>query len=254
MTAERCDRLLLLQAEFDGELSAAEAASLAEHRTGCAVCRQSWDALLATRAAIREQATYHRAGAALRSAVMDRLGGEAKPEPPLRRPNRQWWRQAASFGVGAALAAMLVLVIRPMRGDESSLVAAVINDHVRSLQPGHLVDVTSTDQHTVKPWFDGRLDFAPPVKDLKTDGFPLVGGRLDYLEGRDIAALAYQHGKHTINLLIWPENGAAALPASAARNGYQVVHWTADGMTLWAVSDVERDQLQEFVRDWQRTP
>lgn len=253
MTAESCDRLLLVQAEFDGELDAAQAAGLAEHRAGCVVCRESWDALVTTRAAIREQATYHRASAALRSAVEARLGTvEAEREPAPRRA-APWWREAASFGIGAALAAMLVLAVRPMGGDQG-LVAAVVDDHVRSLQPGHLADVISTDQHTVKPWFDGRLDFAPPVKDLKTDGFPLVGGRLDYLDGRAVAALAYEHGKHTINLLIWPGRGGAAAPAATARNGYQVIHWTADGMTLWAVSDVERDQLEAFVRDWQRAP
>lgn len=251
MIAEPCDRLLLVQAEFDGELDAAQAAGLAEHRAGCAVCRESWDVLAAARAAMRADATYHRAGTALRRAVEARLG-EAAPMP-RRRPAR-WWREALSFGVGAALAAMLVLAVRPTIGDDRGLVAAVVDDHVRSLQPGHLADVISTDQHTVKPWFDGRLDFAPPVKDLRTDGFPLAGGRLDYLDGRAVAALVYEHGKHTINLLIWPERAGAAEAVGAARNGYQIIHWTADGMTLWAVSDVARDQLEAFVRDWQRTP
>jgi anti-sigma factor RsiW len=254
MNDERCDRLLLLQAEFDGELDAAQAADLGEHRARCNACRNSWDALAATRTVIREQITYHRASAALRSAVEAQLGGEVEPKRAPRRRYGQWWRHAASFGVGAALAAMLVLVVRPMSGDDSSLLAAVVDDHVRSLQPGHLADVISTDQHTVKPWFDGRIDFAPPVKDLKTDGFPLLGGRLDYLGGRDVAALAYEHGKHTINLLIWPGRGSPAEPTNAAHNGYQVIHWMANGMMLWAVSDVERDQLEAFVRDWQRAP
>jgi anti-sigma factor RsiW len=251
MSAERCDRTLLLQAEFDGELDAAQSASLAEHRSQCAVCEASWDTLAAARAAMREEVTTHRASAALLRAVEARLG-KAAPAIPVRRRARGWWREAASFALGAALAAMLVLVVRPM-GDDS-LVAAVVDDHVRSLQPGHLADVVSTDQHTVKPWFDGKLDFAPPVKDLAAEGFPLVGGRLDYLGGRAVAALSYAHGKHPINLLIWPGRGGAAEPASAARNGYHVVHWSADGMSLWAVSDLEPDLLEEFARDWQRAP
>jgi anti-sigma factor RsiW len=249
MSAERCDRALLLQAEFDGELDAAEAAALAEHRSGCGDCRENWDALVAARAALRAEATYHRASDTLRRKLEARLG------TPATAPRRQrWWREAASFGLGAALAAMLVLVVRPVGGSDSSLVAAVVDDHVRSLQPGHLTDVISTDQHTVKPWFDGRLDFAPPVKDLAGDGFPLIGGRLDYLDGRPVAALAYEKGKHLINLLIWPERVGAAGPATAERNGYHLVHWSVGGMAFWAVSDVEADQLDAFVHDWQRAP
>ncbi len=198
---------------------------------------------------LRGEATYHRASEALRRKLKARLGAPAAAPPP-----RRWWREAASFGIGAALAAMLVLVVRPVGGGDSGLVAAVVDDHVRSLQPGHLTDVVSTDQHTVKPWFDGRLDFAPPVKDAAPDGFPLIGGRLDYLDGRPVAALAYEKGKHLINLLIWPERVGAAGPASAERNGYHLVHWIAGGMAFWAVSDVEEDQLDAFVRDWQRMP
>ena len=250
MSAEGCERTLLLQAEFDGELDAAQAAALTEHRTQCSVCEERWNALAVARRAMREDVTYHRAGAALRRAVEVRLV-EAAPESPVRR-FRGWWREAVSFGVGAALAAMLVLAVRPA-GDDS-LVAAVVDDHVRSLQPGHLADVVSTDQHTVKPWFDGKLDFAPPVKYLAAEGFPLIGGRLDYLGGRAVAALSYEHGKHPINLLIWPGRAEPAEPASATRNGYNVIHWSADGMSLWAVSDIERDQLEDFVHDWQRAP
>jgi anti-sigma factor RsiW len=143
-------------------------------------------------------------------------------------------------------------MVRPT--GESGVVAALVDDHVRSLQPGHLTDVISTDKHTVKPWFDGKLDFAPPVKDLAAQGYPLVGGRLDYLGGRPVAALAYQHGKHPINLYVWPERGGADAPADTTRDGYNVLHWSADGMALWAVSDLERDELQEFERDWQKGP
>jgi anti-sigma factor RsiW len=156
-----------------------------------------------------------------------------------------------SFAAGAALAASLALALIPTN-NETSLVAAVVDDHVRALQPGHLEDVVSTDQHTVKPWFDGRLDFAPPVKDLKSQGFPLLGGRLDYLEGHAVAALAYGRDQHRINLFVWPARPGGAAPLDTSRNGYNVIHWDAGGMSLWAVSDLEASQLQTFVEDWRR--
>jgi anti-sigma factor RsiW len=125
---------------------------------------------------------------------------------------------------------------------------------VRALQPGHLEDVISTDQHTVKPWFDGRIDFAPPVKDLAAKQFPLLGGRLDYVNDRPVAALVYGSDKHVIDLYIWPTGkaGATGAPATqtAARNGYNTVHWSDNGMDFWAVSDLEAGKLRDFVRDW----
>jgi anti-sigma factor RsiW len=244
-----CGQTLLLQAEFDGELDAAHSAALAAHRETCARCREDWVALTATRAALAAGATYHKAPDSLRRALAARYG--AAPAGPSR-VRRYWWRELAGFGLGAALAAMLLLMVRP--SGESGVLAALVDDHVRSLQPGHFTDVISTDKHTVKPWFDGKLDFAPPVKDLAAQGYPLIGGRLDYLGGRPVAALAYQHGKHPINLYIWPERSGADAGVDASRDGYNLLHWSADGMAVWAVSDLERDELQEFERDWRAAP
>ena len=163
------------------------------------------------------------------------------------------WREALAFGGGAAAAAAIaLLLVLPQGGGE--IAQDVASAHIRALQPGHLMDVISTDQHTVKPWFDGRLDFAPPVKDLAAQGFPLIGGRLDYLDGHPAAALIYRRAKHLIDLYAWPAQGGATgtptAPRIGARNGYNLVHWRQDGMQLWAVSDVEAAQLLAFVRDW----
>jgi anti-sigma factor RsiW len=113
----------------------------------------------------------------------------------------------------------------------------------------HLADIPSSDQHTVKPWFNGKLDFSPPVEDLAKHGFPLVGGRLDYLNNRPVAALVYRRDKHLINLFIWPSSGTSdSVVKSETRQGYRVFHWARSGMTYWAVSDLEQSQLQEFVK------
>lgn len=254
MSAGDCGKLLLLQAELDGELDAAQAAALAEHRADCPECRRNAATLEAARQVLRG-ATYHRADPQLLRAVARRIdasgvgaGGVGPRRPPRGRPVPL--QALAGFGVGAALAAAVILAFLP--GSRPGLVGALVDDHIRALQPGHLLDVVSTSQHTVKPWFDGRLDFAPPVKDLAAAGFPLVGGRLDYLRGRSVAVLVYSRGKHVIELFVWPASAGAGEPARAARDGYNVVHWTAAGMSFSAVSDLEPAGLEDFVRQWQQ--
>ena len=248
MSAGDCGKLLLLQAELDGELDAAQAAALAEHRAGCPVCQRNEATLAAARQASRA-ATYHRADPRLLAAVASRIG--AHRAPPRRRGPMPL-RALASFGAGAALAAAVILSFLP--ASRPGLVDALVDDHIRALQPGHLLDVVSTSQHTVKPWFDGRLDFAPPVKDLAAAGFPLLGGRLDYLRGRSVAVLVYSHGKHVVELFVWPQSAAAGEPARAARGGYNVVHWKAAGMSFSAVSDLEPAGLEDFAREWRQAP
>lgn len=246
MSQPDCKMLLLAQADFDGELDAAEAAGLADHRAHCAACQEAYAALAAVHEATREPGLYESAPPSLRRFV-----GTLSPAAPRRIVSRlSWWRRpVAGFGLGAVLAAALVLlIVRPVPPE---MVDRVVDDHVRALQPGHLEDVESTDRHTVKPWFEGRIDFAPPVKDLAAQQFPLIGGRLDALDGRTIAALVYRHGAHPIDLLVWPSGGAAdTAPTTATRQGFAVVHWTERGMTYWAVADIDRAQLEEFVRLW----
>ena len=249
-----CDKVLLVQAELDGELDAAAAAALELHRAQCPICQAAQAELLQTRALLRAE-PYETTPADLRARVIARLRQVEPQRAPLPR-KRSWWRSARardagfSFGLGVACAAMLAyFTLLPQQGD---LAQAIVADHIRALQPGHLEDVVSTDQHTVKPWFDGRIDFAPPVKDFAAQGFPLKGGRLDYLDNRPVAALVYQRGKHLIDLYVWPAKAPAGprLAGDTTIQGYSVVHWTQDGMNFWAVSDVERSQLDDFATLW----
>jgi anti-sigma factor RsiW len=241
---QACEHLLLTQAEFDNELDAANAANALRHRESCAVCRDAYDAFQATQSLLQAAPRY-RAPDTLRRALNAKF--EIKAQPVAHRPMRFWWREGMSFALGTGLAAAVALLM--VMPAQQSLIDQVVDDHVRALQPGHLEDVVSTDQHTVKPWFDGKADFAPPVKDLAAEKFPLLGGRLDYLGGHQAAAMVYGRDKHLIDLFVWPAPGNLA-PEAGNRNGYNAIHWTEDGMTKWVVSDLEAGQLREFVDRW----
>ena len=251
-----CDKLLLVQAELDGELDAAEAAALAAHRADCPVCRAAAAELTQARRLVAGD-LYQPMPEDLRARVIAQMRA-ARPRrgdddaPRFAAFLLRWWQSLAGFGLGAGCAAALSLLLLVPR--EPDIVAQLVTGHIRALQPGHIEDVVSTDKHTVKPWFDGRIDFAPPVKDLVAERFPLRGGRLDYIAGRPVAALVYQRDKHLIDLFIWPAKTAPALPEIAQRQGYNVVHWSDAGMALSAVSDLELGQLREFAEDWRRSP
>ena len=254
MNREGCQEMaLLVQADVDGELTPAEAARVVEHLGSCAECDAVIADLSALSVRIRAVAPYYPAPAGLRAAVRARIAA-AEPATVARTAGwksvRLWLAGGASFGTGFALAACLALALVLPRDD--GMADAVVTDHIRALQPGHLMDVVSTDQHTVKPWFDGRLAFSPPVKDFQAEGFPLAGGRLDYLDGREAAVLVYRSRQHVIELFMLP--GASPLdhgPTEGSRSGYNFVRWGGDGLALWAVSDLNAGQLGDFVRLWQ---
>lgn len=271
MSGDPCFELrLLIQADVDGELTPAEAARVGAHVETCPACAQMQAQLLALSGRVRQEVPYHPASDALRAAVRARIAAAttaaqpAQAMPAPRQARQTGWQRAtgqfrlpawrlgalAPFGTGFALAACIALVLVLPRGN--GLPDSVVADHIRALQPGHLMDVVSTDQHTVKPWFDGRLDYAPPVKDLKAQGFPLTGGRLDYLDGRPVAALIYQRRQHLIDLYVWPDAGHLDHgPTEGSRSGYNFVRWSHDGMTFWAVSDLDAKELADFVRLWE---
>jgi anti-sigma factor RsiW len=226
-----CDKVLLVQAELDGELDAAQAAALEAHRVGCAICQAAQAELLRARALLRGE-VYETTPDDVRARVMARL---RQAEPRRAPARRRWvWPSVGGFSLGAACAAALaLLVVLPQR---DNLAGQLVAGHIRALQPGH-------------------LEVAPPVRDFAAEGFPLKGGRLDYLDGRAVAALVYQRDKHIIDLYVWPMDGVTPhLAGDTVIQGYNVAHWTAEGMNFWIVSDVERGQLDDFAALWRRSP
>lgn len=199
---------------------------------------------------IRQNMTRYRAPPGLERRIRNMVTLEPREARLLERVRSSWaWWSAvgASFACGV-LASALVMLSRAGSANEDVLEEEVVASHVRSLMADHLTDVASTDRHTVKPWFTGKLDFAPPVVDLAQEGFPLVGGRLDYLQDRSAAALVYRRRGHTINLFVLPARDAKAGGSTAApRHGFQVAEWESAGMRFWAVSDVSREDLAQFV-------
>ena len=249
----------LLHAFVDDELDVAHSLDVQRHLDTCPACAREHAAQRALRAALRNDALYFRpsedfatrARAALRATAA--TAGAAGPTRPAK--GFPWiFRPWLPAGAAAALLAVIAITFfrlgpgAPGPSADELLAREVVASHIRSLMPGHLTDVPSSDQHTVKPWFNGRLDFSPPVKDLATEGFSLAGGRLDYLAGRPIAALVYGRRQHIINLMVWPApREADRSPTAEIRQGYHLLRWTRDGMNYWAVSDLNENELREFV-------
>ncbi|GAB3784202.1 anti-sigma factor family protein [Dyella agri] len=243
------DARLLLHAYLDDELDAAQSASIASHLHGCTACASRFREHERLRRALRQSELYQRAPAALRERWTPRHDTAAAPPiRPRRAPVA--WALAAGFAGALLLATPLYYGLQQRSTAGDALVDEAVSSHLRALQPQHLMDVVSTDQHTVKPWFDGKLDYSPRVVDLAGAGFPLVGGRLDALGGRSVAALVYRRHLHLISVYEWPAATAtaSAVQRESQQHGYTVLRWTDDGMHYAAVSDVDPAALRSFAQ------
>jgi mycothiol system anti-sigma-R factor len=237
---------LRLQAYFDGEGDAVSAAEVERHLDTCADCRAALSGLEELRAAVRRHSGYENAPAALRARIAAELDREAPAPAPRRasRPRAPWLRPFWSGAVGgAALAACAAFFLLAPAADP--LLDDLVNAHVRSLMPAHLIDVESTDRHTVKPWFAGHADVSPAVADFAEQGYKLIGGRADYFERQRAAVVVYQHGAHVINVFSWSA-GAARLPKDTTRNGYHLAFWSIGNLNYCAVSDTGWDELSKL--------
>jgi anti-sigma factor RsiW len=240
------DKAMLLQGLLDGELDAVNAAACEAHLKTCEACEAEFRRLQALRDTVAAPGVAHRAPERLRVGIEAMLAAETAPAP---RPGRQLapWAAGGLGALGGLLAAGLavMLVAPPMieAGVERQLVAS----HVRSLLASHLTDVATSDRHVVKPWFNGKADIAPPVPELAAEGFPLVGGRLDYIDGHVAPAIVYRRRLHTVNLFVWSAGGRLLNETRLVRrDGYSLAEWTQGGLRFAAVSDIDPDELQQF--------
>ena len=254
------DKALLLHAYVDGELDLVRTLEIEEHLKTCPACAEELSGHRILRASLRSGGLYQRAPQKLKARILAAaVSGSAPPvesepasvatmRPVQRRPTFEWLAVAAAILIAVALGSRL----GPGVGGNSrpDLIAEeAIASHIRSLQPGHLTDIQSTDQHAVKPWFDGKLDFSPPVTDFSDQGFPLIGGRLDYVDHRNVAALVYQRRKHLINVFVWPESpGGTSSSVERQRflNGYNFLGWRYGSVYFCAVSDVSIGDLRQL--------
>ena len=240
------DKQSLIHGLLDGELDAANAVECEAHLRACPGCAAEFRRLQALRARLAGADLTPRAPEALRARLDALIEAAARPQPPSWRARAGRIAPWASSGAFAALAACLALVMLSPQVGSSALQDELVAGHVRSLLAAHLTDVATSNRHVVKPWFNGRIDFAPQVVDLADRGFPLAGGRLDYLHGRVVAALVYRRRQHVINLFVWPAEHGREPDLSARKNGYSLERWTRAGLEYWAVSDIDASELHAF--------
>ncbi len=251
------DRDPMLQALLDGELDAANALAIEAHLATCQGCAAHFAALQTLRDRLATPGITPAAPARLRHNIEAMIAAESRPRPKAREGfvRRGWSGLTAAWASAGAMAAVAagLVVVQIQAGAAPSLESQLIADHVRSTLVSHLIDVATSDRHVVKPWFNGKVDFAPPVMDLADQGFPLVGGRLDYADRQVVAAVVYKRRAHTINLFILPSRPQPwrlAWPGAGPRTSYSVIRWTQGGLDFWAVSDLEAGELEQFHKDF----
>ena len=232
------DQELLLGGLVDNELDAANTAMVEAHVARCEGCREELERLQAVRSLLKTDGVRYSAPESLSRRIT------ALPELKPEAANENWVRRWVAPGLAGAIAASLAMVTLLPPSTESVVDQEIVSSHVRSLQPGHLTDVQTTNQHIVKPWFNGRIDFSPPVPELADQGFPLAGGRLDSINGQTVAAIVYHRRLHTVNLFVWPAKDRAE--RSFVKDGFAVTEWSRNGLRFAAVSDIPPGELQQF--------
>ncbi len=249
----RCDRAReLVGAYVDGELRGDDRISVAAHIESCVVCKELVGDIKRTSKAIAELGRES-APAALASRISSRLASATEEEAgkglvPWRVPSRVW-RGAAALAACCALSVLLTWWVVTSAGQVDRLEQQIVAAHIRSLLQDSPIQVASSDSHTVKPWFAGRVDFAPEVKDLTAEGFPLLGGRLDYVHDRRVGVLVYQRRQHVVNVFMWRAPGTDNVaPTLATKNGYNLLTWTKGGIIYWGVSDLDAGELKRLQR------
>jgi anti-sigma factor RsiW len=238
----------LIHGYADGELGVSESVSLERHLATCPACAQELKNVQELRSALKSPSLYYEMPKGLEKKIFSAVQKAQKNEQSL------WGRLLTLQKTAALVAAAIIAAFSfqlgsnlPSRFGAHGLAQEVISEHVRSLQAQHLLDVVSTDQHTVKPWFTGKLDFSPKVKDLKDQEYPLIGGRLDYLSGHTVAAIIYRRHGHVINLFTWPEQKENQALRSESHQGFNLIQWSENGMQYWVISDLNAAELQQFV-------
>lgn len=247
-----CNEAGTLVARYaDGEVDDLQRRSIEEHLRGCVACAAKHEELLALRARIRTEVPYFTAPPALHARVRAMLADAQRAAPARARLDRDRWRWLTGGALAGCAATLLAWVLGTAVIDwraNGDLATEVVGSHVRATLGNHLVEVASSDQHTVKPWLSARLDYSPPVQDLANEGFALTGGRLDTIERRPVATLVYRYRLHTIDVFVRPETARAPPPALRTVRGFNVAHATGSGMDWLAVSDVSADVLTPFVQ------
>jgi anti-sigma factor RsiW len=248
----------LLHGYIDKELDLASVIAVDEHLQSCMGCKKIYDQYSMLRSAVRQHSAYYAAPAALADRIRAGIGGLAAHAPAKTVKPRWQWRQLDQwlrFGTAVAATAavtwMAALELNSPSQDDA-ISEQVIAGYARSVLTSHVTDVETSDRHTVKPWLSGKLDFSPSVRDLTAEGFPLIGGRLDYLDSRPVAALVYRHRQHLINLFVWPysKSDKPAAMRTLSKHGYFLLHWVDGGMTYWAISDVDPADLKIFAETY----
>jgi anti-sigma factor RsiW len=246
------ERQDVIHGYLDGELDLVHNLAVEQHLQGCAACARSLQGQQALRKVMGSRSLYFEAPKGLEKRVRSAVRQASKADSP--RWSWRWastwsWPQVLTPLAAAAMVLMIAIPLLMRTSTEDRLNQEIVSAHVRSLMASHLTDVASSDQHTVKPWFNGKRPFSPPVTDLATQGFPLVGGRLDYVENHSVTALVYQHRNHFINLFIWPSTRVSSTAEQfRTQRGYNTIHWSQGGMEYWAVSDMNQGDLGRFVQ------